>query len=202
MIDGGSGDDKEPAQKTAQTSNTSSQNGSRYRSGSLVSFIFLLFDPEQVDLTSYQCGRVAQVHHDRTHDEVATAQSTLKVTNIEYLYGAFKKPFVTVQPHSFYGVMVNSPTDLQIQHYNQWQPASCHIYFLEANDTVLAFFDRVCKTDLPLVVAYARRSGGDCSQTPLPFGKRFQNCPVLDLAFIQVVYTLEESDEYGLLIKK
>lgn len=78
--------------------------------------------------------------------------------------------------------------------YNQGQTVSHKIHLFNSDDLVLAFFNQVCKTDPPLVVAYTGRPAGDSSQTLLDFERRLPECPVVNLGFTEVDYTSEESD--------
>lgn len=83
---------------------------------------------------------------------MARILSTIKATDIESLYDAFKKTLVTVQHRSFYGVAVDPQTIPQVPDYNQGQLGSCKIHLLDTDDVVLLFFDLVYKTDHLLVV--------------------------------------------------
>lgn len=106
-----------------------SHDRSRYGLRFVISFISLVVSREQIDPPLHQPVWVDWVDNDWTHGSVAMRLSTLKAADIESLYKAFKKLFVTVQLYSFYGVTVNSPTDWQTLDYIQVRLGSCKIYF-------------------------------------------------------------------------
>lgn len=68
-----SGDNKKLAQKRAQRLGTSYYGWSSNGPESVIWFIFLLDNCEQVNTPPYQTGRVALIHYDETHGSVATA---------------------------------------------------------------------------------------------------------------------------------
>lgn len=94
---------------------------------------------------------------------MSTVLRTLKAADIESLYNAIEKAFVTLLSCSLYRVAVETLTFPQSPHYNQGYPARVNIYLLDSDDDKYAYFDLVCKTDRPLVGAYDKKPGGNGS---------------------------------------
>lgn len=77
----------------------------------LLLFIFLLLDPEQVDIPPEHTGQIALIYINWIYSPVAIALSILKTEDIESLYNIFKKAFLTIKHCSFHSVEVDSPID-------------------------------------------------------------------------------------------
>lgn len=94
------------------------------------------------------------VYYNRTHDSVAMTLSTLEGADMESLHKVFKRPFVPIKLHNFYGVMVDQSKNLQMPNYNQGYSCNRNINLFDSYNLSLVLFVWIYKTESPFRLTY------------------------------------------------